>query len=194
MDAIGNVLAGDSWWVGILLMGLGVWLIVKFGVPLMRNPSGSGEIQPSSKSVESPAIPPGVVLAAQPLLTPTEATFYNMMRVAVQEQFLVFAQVPVWCMVDVRAGDRQERSTVLSQIAFKRVQFVLVHPGTLRVAKAVELDDPKDASAQKAARDHLLDSVLQRAGIPLVRFGLDREYSVAALAGLLGVDPGPDEP
>src|SRR5688500_4066564 len=78
---------------------------------------------------EATLIPAGVSLTAQPLLTNAEASFYNVLRLAVQDEYLVFAQIPLWCLVDVTASTRQARHAFLSQIALKRVDFVLVHPG-----------------------------------------------------------------
>jgi hypothetical protein len=188
MDSLTPLLAGNEWWVATLLIGLGLVLVFRFGLPLLRRESAGRKR--GGRAASGPAtIPPGVRLEAQPLLTKGEAALYNLMRVAVQEQFLIFAQVPVWSLVDVRAAEGALRSQVLSQIAFKRVQFVLVHPGTLRVAKVVEFEDPEAASPQRQAREQLLDAVFSRAGIPVVRLNAQREYSVAALAGLLGVEP-----
>lgn len=188
MDSLTPLLAGNEWWVATLLIGLGLVLVFRFGLPLLRRES-VGRKRRAGAVGGLATIPPGVRLEAQPLLTRGEAALYNLMRVAVQEQFLIFAQVPLWCLVEVRAAESTLRSQVLSQIAFKRVQFVLVHPGTLRVAKVVEFEDPEEASPQKQAREHLLDTVFSRAGIPVVRLNAQREYSVAALAGLLGVEP-----
>ena len=189
MEGVTPLLAGHEWWVAILLIGLGLLLVARFGLPLLRQGrKGPDGRRPTSTSGPI-TIPPSVRFEPQPLLTEREAALYNLIRVAAQEQFLVFAQVPVWCLVDVRAPDTRIRAMVLSRIAFKRVQFVLVHPGTLRVVKVVEFDDPNDTSLQKEARERLLDVVFQRAGIPILRLNAQMEYSVAALAGLLGVEP-----
>ena len=193
MDGVTPLLAGDEWWVAILLIGLGLFLVARFGLPLLRPRPAAPTAQVAASMSGLPRIPLGVWFEPQPLLTEEEAALYNLIRVAAQEQFLVFAQVPVWCLVDVRAADTRMRTMVLNQIAFKRVQFVLVHPGTLRVVKVVEVDDPNDTSLQKEARDCLLNMVFRRAGIPILRLNAQMEYSAAVLAGLLGVEPSPDD-
>jgi hypothetical protein len=192
MDPLIRVLADQAGWFAALLAVLGLLLIVRFGPPLVRRRPATPK-SVIQRLAAAPIIPPGVLLKAQPLLTQAEAALYNLTRLAVQEQFLVFAQVPVWCLVDVWAGDRAARSAFLNQIAFKRVEFVLIHPGTLCIAKIVELDDPGDISPQKQARDRLLNTIFQRARIPVVRLSSTEEYSVAALAGLLGVEPSEDD-
>jgi uncharacterized protein DUF2726 len=135
------------------------------------------------------SIPAGVSVRGRPLMTKAKAALYNLMRLAVQEQYLVFAQVPVWCLVDVRAQDHRARKEFLNKISFNRVDFVLVHPGTLAVAKVVELDDQFQTSRQRQVRDRLIDAVFNEAGITLVRLKVQQAYTVSALAALLGVEP-----
>ncbi|MBI4401814.1 MAG: DUF2726 domain-containing protein [Nitrospirae bacterium] len=130
-----------------------------------------------------------VSLHAQPLLTKEEAAFYNLLRLAVQDRYLLFAQVPVWCLVEVRAADRQARAAFLNKIALRRVDFVLVHPGTLAVEKVIELDDPSQASPQRQARNRLIEAVFTKAGITLVRLKAREPYTVPRLAALLGLEP-----
>lgn len=190
MESLIPLLTDWTWWLAVSLVLVGLLLIVRFGPPLLKLRRSSPAPDASDrKPTEAPPIPQSLLLRAQPLLTQTEATFYNLIRLAVQEQFLVFAQVPVWCLVEVLAGEPGARSTLLNQIAFKRVQFVLVHPGTLQVARVVELDDPAEPSPRRDARERLLDAVFQRARIPVVRLNARHEYTVAVLAGLLGVEP-----
>lgn len=133
-------------------------------------------------------IPSGVSFVAQPLLTEAEAFLYNLIRLAVQDRFLVFAQVPLWCLVDISTEDRKARSVVLGKLALKRVDFVLVHPGTRIVVKVVELDEPL-SSPQRRERDRLVEQVLQAAGIAVIRLKTQKSYTVPALSSLLGLDP-----
>ena len=57
----------------------------------------------TSGQLSSPVLPPGVTITSTPLLTETDVTFYNLMRLAVQDHFLVFTQVPLWSFVSVDA-------------------------------------------------------------------------------------------
>jgi hypothetical protein len=129
-----------------------------------------------------------VTVRAQPLLTKEEAVFYNLLTLTVQDRYLVLAQVPVWCLVDVRAKDPRARAAFLNQIALRRVDFVLVHPGTLATELIVELDDPALPAAQKEARNKLIDGVFKAVGIPLVRLQNPGALTVPALAAALGLD------
>jgi len=136
-----------------------------------------------------PLIPPGVTLRSQPLLTGAEAGLYNMLRLAVQEQYLVFAQVPLWCLVTVQARERLARADFLTRIALRRVDFVLVHPGTLAVRKVVELDSQAGSIGHRQERDRLVEAVCKAAHLELVRLNRRSEYTVPKLAALLGIEP-----
>ena len=131
-----------------------------------------------------------VSIRSQPLLTRDEAAFYNLLKLTVEDRYLVFAQVPVWCLVDVQAKDPKARATFLNTIALRRVDFVLVHPGTLATEKIIELDDPAVPAAQKGGRNKLIDGVFKEAGIALVRLKNPGSYTAPTLAAALGLDAG----
>lgn len=128
-----------------------------------------------------------VTIRSQPLLTKDEAAFYNLLKLTVEDRYLVFAQVPVWCLVDIQAKNPGARATFLNSIALRRVDFVLVHPGTLVTEKIIELDDPAVPAAQKEGRNKLVDGVFKEAGIVLVRLQHPGSYTAPTLAAALGL-------
>lgn len=132
-----------------------------------------------------------VSIRSQPLLTKDEAAFYNLLKLTVEDRYLVFAQVPVWCLVDVQSKDLKARATFLNTVALRRVDFVLVHPGTLATTTIIELDDPAIPTAQKEIRNKLIDSVFKEAGIKLVRLQNPGSYTSPTLASALGLEGGP---
>lgn len=137
-------------------------------------------------------IPEGVSLRAQPLLTRAQAALYNLLCLAVHERYLVFAQVPLWSLIQVQAKDPKHAPvspSFINMISRKRVDFVLVHPGTLAVAKVVELEPSESSSRQRWMRDKLAQMVYQAAGIPAVRLNPHTAHTVPSLANLLEVDP-----
>jgi hypothetical protein len=141
------------------------------------------------RQLPEPPIPPGVTLRSQPLLTGAEAGLYNMLRLAVQEQYLVFAQVPLWCLVTVQASERLARADFLTKIALRRVDFVLVHPGSLAVRRVIELESPSGTTSHRQERDRLVEAVCKAADLELVRLKRHSEYTVPKLAALLGIEP-----
>ena len=169
------------------MLWVAVGLVLLAGLVWLRLRSRAGPDVPSA--VKGALIPPGVLIESQPLLTETEAAFYNLLRLAVQDRYLVFAQIPVWCLLNVKSSDRAARAAFLSRIALKRLDFVLVHPGTLKAEKVVELEVPSEASPQKQERNRLIDEIAKRGGIELVRVNPQETHTVPELAVLLDIQP-----
>lgn len=139
------------------------------------------------KSARS-TIPPGLTLTAPPFMSKPEAAFYNVLRLAVQDEYLLFAQVPLWSLIEVAAEEPSERLAFLGQIALKRVDFVLVHPGTLTVAKVIEMEEPSPSSSRQT-RNQLVEETLKTAGIELLRLPMTRSYTITELASALDIEP-----
>jgi hypothetical protein len=131
-------------------------------------------------------LPAGVIVTASPLLTESEVALYNLIRMAVQEHYLVFAQVPLWSFVSIEAVGKS-RCQVLHHMALKRVDFVLVHPGSRQVEQVVEVETAA-LRPDQAERQRVIESVLDTAGIKLVRLQLNKSYTVPDLAGALGLE------
>jgi hypothetical protein len=131
-------------------------------------------------------LPPGVTLRPQPLLTDTDLLLYNLIRLAVEDHYFVFARVPLWSVVSVEA-DGKTRSQVLRQIALKQLDFVLVHPGTKAAEQVVLLEEDFPSQPHEVTRRQEIQSVLQAAGIILTTLKPHMSYTVPQLAQLLGV-------
>jgi hypothetical protein len=140
-----------------------------------------------SQSEDEAMIPAAVTVKPQPVMTKTEAELYNLVRLTVQDRYLVLAQVPVWCLVDICSADAASRRHFLEKISLKRVDCVLVHPGTLSVIKVVEFTSALISSAQQKRHD-LLKAVFDQAGIPHVFIPTQTVYTVPALARLLELE------
>lgn len=152
---------------------------------LWRGNSPSGQVQGLG-----PVFPAGTRVTPFPLLTEQEVLLYNLIRLAVQDQYLVFSQVPLWAFVRIdAAGDF--RSQAFRQIALKRVAFVLVHPGTRLVEQVVQVEEVA-SRGNLGDRQRVIESALDAAGIKLVTLRVQKSYTVPALASLFGCEP--DEP
>ena len=93
------------------------------------------------KKREAPfMLPSDIVITPAALLSETEAPLYNLLRMVVQDRYLILSQVPLWTLVTVE-GKGKERAYVLNRIALKQVDFALVHPGTRLVEQVVQIDD-----------------------------------------------------
>src|ERR1044071_8380841 len=73
---------------------------------------------------EAFVLPAGVTSRPQPLLTDTDLLLYTLIRLAVEDHYLVFPRVPLWSVVSVEA-EGAVRSQVMRQIALKQLDFVI---------------------------------------------------------------------
>jgi hypothetical protein len=144
--------------------------------------------RPPHQAGRLPAIPSGVRLTRQPVMSKDEAEFYNLLRLAVRDQYLVLAQVPIWCLVELSWTNEAAYRELMSKLALKRVDFVLAHPGTLAVEKVVELQQPGDP-LRREERNRLLEAVFQQTGIQHICVPARSGYTLPDLATLLGLDP-----
>jgi hypothetical protein len=135
---------------------------------------------------ETLVLPSGVTLRPQPLLTDTDLMLYNLIRLAVQDQYLVFARVPLWSVVSVEA-EGKARSQVLRQIALKQLDFVLVHPGTKAAEQIALLEEGFPPQPHEITQRREIQSVVQAAGIKLIILKPHTSYTVPQLAQLFGV-------
>ncbi len=135
----------------------------------------------------TPVLPSGVTMSSTPLLTETDVLLYNLIRLAVQDHYLVFAQVPLWAFVSVEAMG-QVRMQVLNRMALKRVDFALVHPGSRRVEQVVQMEDSSPRPHQ-VERQRVIEAVLDAAGIKVVKVRPQKAYTAPDLAALLGLEP-----
>lgn len=129
---------------------------------------------------------PGVTLRPQPLLTDNDLLLYNLIRLAVEDHYLVFARVPLWSVVSVEA-EGKIRSQILRQIALKQLDFVLVHPGTKAAEQVVLLEEESPLQPDEVARRQEIQTVLEAAGITLTTLQSHTSYSVPQLAQLFRV-------
>ena len=131
------------------------------------------------------AIPPGVTIGSIPLLEKEEIAVYSLLQMAVQERYLVFSQVPLWSFIEVEAGEKM-RSDILHRIALKRVDFVLVHPGSCRVEQVVQIEH-ESMQPHQAERKHVIETVLDAAGIKLTKLQPKQSHSLPDLTARLGL-------
>ncbi|MDZ4733140.1 MAG: DUF2726 domain-containing protein [Nitrospirota bacterium] len=159
--------------------------LLAFLIWWLRISSTSGPVRK-----ETFVLPSGVTLRPQPLLTDTDLLLYNLIRLAVEDHYLVFARVPLWSIVSVE-GEGKARSQVLRQIALKQLDFVLVHPGTKAAEQVVLLEEGFPPQPHEVAWKRDIQSVLEAAGITLTTLKPQTSYTVPQLAQLFGV--GDDE-
>lgn len=140
---------------------------------------------------EEVRLPEGVSLKPREMFTKEEAAFYNMLRLAVQEQYLVFAKVPVSRVVLAQADDPVDQplaAWVLRRVATTCADFVLVHPGTLTVAKVIMLDGLPSGDRSRPIRERLAGLAMAAAGLEILSVDVHEPFTIPGLAGLLGLE------
>jgi hypothetical protein len=126
----------------------------------------------------------GQSITLKPVLSAAQVGFYNLLRMAVEDRYLIFAHVPLWCMVDVPMQEAGSRVPLLSQLALKRATFVLVHPGTRQAEKVVDWKGESGVEVSEERPDPVLAAVLKSAGVQLITIHARDSYTVAELAVL----------
>jgi very-short-patch-repair endonuclease len=111
--------------------------------------------------------------------------FYRALKAAVGIHYDIYAQIPVWALVDSASANRNEKLSFTNQINQKRVDFVLVNPTSLETETVIELDDRSHERNVRRERDSFLDAVLARAGIPIVRIAAAAAYNQEELRNKL---------
>lgn len=130
-------------------------------------------------------MPSSVSLSTTPLLAEDEVALYNLLRMVVQERYLVFAKVPLGSFLTVDGGGK-ERVQVLRHLALKRVDFALVHPGSRQVEQVVQIE-PQFPELHQAESQQIIESLLDTAGIKLRKLQAKRTYPLAHLATRLEI-------
>jgi hypothetical protein len=166
----------DWWFIG-LMVAVPTFLVWRIF---------SGRSRSGSRSKPF-VLPLGVVLRPQPLLGERELLLYNLIRLAVEDHYLVFARVPLLSFLAVEA-EGASRLEVLRHLVLKRADVVLVHPGSRIVEQAVQFQDggtglepPAEPSNREVQR------LLHAAGIRVTTLNIQPAYTVQELERLLGV-------
>lgn len=129
--------------------------------------------------------PAGMTFVAKPLLTDHEVQLYNLLRLAVEDRYLLFTQIPLWCLLDLRLPSGSPPAETLRDLALKRATFVLVHPGSRLVEKVVQVERQMPDDVADGSRDSMFESALRAAGVQLVRLSPLHAYTVPGLVTAL---------
>jgi len=111
------------------------------------------------------------------LLTPAELSFYHVLKIAVSEQYDIFAKVRLADLIAVNKGMvRAEWGKAFNKIKSKHIDFVLCDKNTSEILCVIELDDRSHSQVKRQQRDEFVTKVLDVTRIPFVRFDVARTY------------------
>ena len=133
-----------------------------------------------------PLMMKGVTVVQKPLLTEWELSLYNLLRITVQDHYLIFAQVPLWTFVSLESSGN-DRIRLVKHMALKRVDFALVHPGSRRVEQVIQTEEESSVPGQEE-RQRIIESIIGHTEIKLVKVQSKQSYTIPELAALLGLE------
>jgi hypothetical protein len=129
--------------------------------------------------------PAGGTFVTKPLLTEHEVQLYNLLRLAVEDRYLLFTQIPLWSLLDLRLPSGTPPAETLRELALQRATFVLVHPGSRLVEKVVQVERQVPNDLSDKSQDAMFESALRAAGVQLVRLSPLHAYTVPGLVTVL---------
>lgn len=118
-------------------------------------------------------------------LSPAEASFFQVLRRAVEGWALVCPKVALGDLFFAQIGDHRANRISTNRIDRKHVDFLLLDPQTARPLLGIELDDKSHQRADRKQRDALVEGVFAAAQLPLARVPVQHGYNVAELQALL---------
>ncbi len=113
-------------------------------------------------------------------LSAAEHSFWSVLLAAVDGQAVLLTKVRVADILYVPKCEGWQSHQ--NRIHAKHVDFVLCEQATMRPLAAIELDDSSHARAERIDRDKFLDAAFEAAGLPLLRFRVQRSYDPRAIA------------
>jgi very-short-patch-repair endonuclease len=126
-----------------------------------------------------------VIFDARPyLLSQGENAFLGALEGAVGNRFRITMKVRLGDLVTVR-GNGSSATRARNQINQKHIDFVLCTHSPVKPLLAIELDDASHDRPDRRARDSLVDSCLDGAGLAVLHVRCRQAYDVGQLAAVI---------
>ncbi|MDE0145159.1 MAG: DUF2726 domain-containing protein [Nitrospira sp.] len=125
---------------------------------------------------------------ARPLMDGSDVSMFNLLLMAVREHFLLLSKIPLRSLMHLRVEDDSIKRALAQTLRNVTVDFVAVHPGTRLPVKAIFLTKPEDDVMASSSQDRLVEALLRKAGIDVLRLDPEVLYSVERLTNLLGLE------
>lgn len=115
-------------------------------------------------------------------LSPAELNFFRVLRHVTGDHLLICPKVALGDLFFVKRPN--ENQTFRNRIDRKHVDFVLLHPKSMRPVFAIELDDKSHDRLDRMERDEFVNEVFEAANLPLVRVRAQNTYDTRQLETL----------
>jgi len=113
-----------------------------------------------------------------------ERAFYDALRAAIGNRFLIFAKVRLEDLVYLPSGVH-DRMKWVNKVRQKHADFVLCNYDKISPVLVIELDDVSHDSEQQQCRDEEKNRVLAAAGLPLLRYRVKASYTPREIADII---------
>ena len=124
----------------------------------------------------------------RPLMDGPDVSMFNLLLLAIREHFLLLSKIPLRSLMHLRIEDDSVKRALAPVLRNVTVDFVAVHPGTRLPVKAIFVRKSKDDVIAPSSQDRLVEALLRKAGIDVLRLDPDVLYSVERLTNLLGLE------
>lgn len=176
--------SSDAALVTLFMLGLLGAVSAVLGLIYLTRQYLTGRIR---RMVAAIHIPDNVALYPKPMLTEAQARFFHSLEKAVEGEYLVWPQVPLWTFIDTLSNDAGVATVFTNRFNGQRIDFALVDPRTLTVWKAIQVEDRTTQRSDRQRRDGLVEMVLKQAGVPLVRISTANPGDSQAIRMQLGM-------
>ena len=113
------------------------------------------------------------------LLSAAELVFYNALKDAVGDRFLILLKTSVRDLCEIT--HREVEQAAFERVAGKQVDFVLCDQETLSPVVAIELDDSTNLPRDLAEKDAFMNELFRVIGVALIRHRVQTTYEPAAI-------------
>jgi len=166
----------------VIVKGFSLLLLVMFGITVLQLVFSKGFSW--FKEGGKPVVPIQPYSKVEYFFTPAEKKFFDVLVEAAGNEVVVLSKCRVADLIDV---DAQKHFGPFNRIKSKHIDFVLVEKSDGALLCAIELDDKSHQRKKRVERDQFLDEVFAQVELPLFRFKVKREYSVADIHKGLGM-------
>lgn len=113
-------------------------------------------------------------------LSPAEFSFFKILLSLAGTRLIIQSKVR---LADVFFVARpNENASYFNRIAQKHLDFLVCDSVTMKPLLGIELDDASHKRNDRQERDEFVESVCKVAGLPLLRFSVQREYNLKEIA------------
>ncbi len=141
----------------------------------------------SARGMRVERLPAMVEVQARELMDESDVALLNLLMIAARDRFLVLAKMPLTRLMRIHVQDDFDARIVAKAIRGITVDFVLLHPGTRRAARAIFVEKQGDHSSSWHEQRPWLDMLFHDAEIEVIRLDRDGRYNVEHITALLGM-------